>query len=141
MKKLLFGLTVLLTFSSFGATKEQCAATYMNAFMDLEEIARSFNEDSSYSDGEFIADYSVHKGELLAANADCKFSLSRMEKLSISKCTNAFKEIYDNLNDGISISRSIFSSRVEEIKMDSKFVSKVKITKAKAICLIDGIAL
>ncbi len=141
MKKLLFVMTVLLTFSSLASTKEQCAATYLDAYLDLEEIARSYNENSSYSDAEFIADYAVHKGELIARNTECKFSLSRTEKFSISKCTGALKDLYDGLNDGISISRSIFSSRVEEIKMDSTIMSKVKLTKAKGICFLEGIAL
>jgi len=142
MKKLLFVLTLLLTFSSFAsATKEQCARTYLDAYLDLEEISQSFNTDTTYSDAEFIKDYSIHKAELVARNADCKFGLSRVEKMSISKCTNAFKEIYDGLNNGISISRTLFSSRVEEIKMDSSFVTGLKITKAKAICMIEGVSL
>ena len=141
MKKIIFALTVLLSLSSFAASKTQCAETYLDAYYDLEEIARSFNQDSSYSDGEFIADYTVHKAELLARNTDCKFALSRLEKIEISKCSNALKDIYDGLDDGISISRSIFSSRVEEIEIDSKFISKVKVTKAKAVCLVDGINL
>ncbi len=141
MKKLLFVLTVLLTFSSFAATKNQCAGIYLDAYLDLEEIARSYNGDSNYSDAEFLADYSVHKAELLARNTDCKLSLSRTEKFEIAKCTNALKELYNGLSDGISISRSFFSSSVEQIDIDSSFMSKVKITKAKSICFINGIEL
>lgn len=141
MKKLLFVLTVLLTFSSFASTsKEQCARTYLDAYLDLEEIAHSFNTDSSYSDAEFIKDYTVHKAELIARNTDCKFSLSRLEKMSISKCSRAFKEIYDRLNDGVSISRTLFSSRVEEIKMDSSFLKGIRMVKAKTICSIEGLS-
>lgn len=141
MKKLFFGLTVLLTLSSFASTKEQCAATYLDAYLDLEEIARSYNKNSNYSDVEFIGDYTIHKAELLARNTDCKFSLSRTEKFQISKCTTALKNLYNGLNDGISISKSIFSSTVEEIDIDSSFISKAKVTKAKALCFIDGITL
>lgn len=142
MKKLLFVLTLLLTFSSFAATsKEQCARTYLDAYLDLEEIAHSFNTDSSYSDAEFIKDYTVHKAELLARNTDCKFSLSRVDKFSISKCSKAFKEIYTELNNEISISRTLFSSHIEEIKIDSALMRGFKITKANAICLIEDVSL
>ena len=156
MKRLLFALTLILTFSSFAqtlnitedqgyydSTKDFCAQTNFEAFLELEDISTSFNDDVYYTDAEFIADYTAHVGKLKVRNTTCKFKLTKSEKKSIQRCTNALKNIYDGLNSNISISRTIFGNggQVEEIDMDAKWFSRAKLTKAGALCLTEGIIL
>lgn len=156
MKRLLFVLTLIFTFSSFAqtlnitedqgyydSTKDFCAQTNFEAFLELEDISTLYNEDVYYTDAEFIADYTAHVGKLKVRNTTCKFKLSRSEKNSIQRCTKALKEIYDDLNSKISISRTLFGrgGEVEEIDMDSKWFSRAKLTKAAALCLTEGIVL
>ncbi|MAF78396.1 MAG: hypothetical protein CME63_13825 [Halobacteriovoraceae bacterium] len=156
MKSLLFAMTLVLTFSSFGqnlnisedqgyydSTQDFCAQTYLEAFLELEDISETFNKDVYYTDAEFIADYTGHSGKLKIRNTSCKFKLTKKEKRDIQDCNHALKNIYDDLSDRISITRTIFggSSSVEEIDMPSKWKTRALLVKATAICAADGIIL
>jgi hypothetical protein len=96
MKKLIFSLTLILTFSSFGAG--ECIDTYREGYLDLRDVAVEFNS-GMINRFETVSMLGLISTETTTQAGFCQ--IAQISDRSERNCASDYKSLYKRLRNNI----------------------------------------